>query len=90
MQLPSTESSIWNGILQPESGDLPHPAAKAFLRLDFSPTDLERMDELAEKARTGTLTCQERQDAETYNRVAHLLALMQSKARRSLQKRKSH
>ena len=88
MQLPSTESSIWNGILQPESGDLPQGAAKAFLRLEFSSTDRERMDQLAEKARTGTLTKQERQDAETYNRVAHLLALMQSKARRSLKKRK--
>jgi len=46
------------------------------------------MDELAEKASEGTLTASERQDAEALNRVAHLLALLQSKARQSLRTRK--
>jgi hypothetical protein len=42
------------------------------------------MDELAAKARAGTLQAEERAEAENYEHVGHLLALMQSKARRSL------
>jgi hypothetical protein len=56
--------------------------------LDFSPADRLRMDELAENAAAGRLSQDERRIAETYNRVAHLLALLQSKARQSLRARK--
>jgi hypothetical protein len=88
--LPSTEGAIWARIVHPENGDLTREAAQAFLRLDFTQADRGRMEELAEKARAGALTPAERKDAETYNRVAHLLALLQSKARRSLRARKKH
>jgi hypothetical protein len=81
---PSTEGAIWARIVQPETGGLSREAAQTILDLDFSPTDRRRMDELAEKAGAGSLTARERKDAETYNRVAHLLALFQSKARQSL------
>lgn len=89
MQFPSTEGAIWARIVQPEDGQLSREAAQTILNLDFSPADRERMDELAEKASTGTLTPRECKDAETYNRVAHLLALLHSKARQSLRARKS-
>jgi hypothetical protein len=81
----STEAAIWTRIVQPENGDLPREAARTLLDLDFGPADRRRMEELAEKAGSGSLTTSERKDAETYNRVAHLLALLQSKARQSLQ-----
>src|SRR5262245_12564163 len=81
---PPTEGAIWEQIVEPETGDLAPEAARLFLRLDFHSNDRELMDELAEKARAGRLTPQETRAAETYNRVAHLLALLQSKARRSL------
>jgi hypothetical protein len=42
------------------------------------------MNKLAEKASAGKLTAREREEAESFNRVAHVLALLQSKARRSL------
>jgi hypothetical protein len=80
----STEGAIWERIMDPTNGDLGREAAKALLRVDFTPADRRRMDELAEKAQTGSLSGQELSEAENYNRVAHLLALLQSKARQSL------
>jgi hypothetical protein len=82
--LSTTEGAIWGRIVDPTTGDLMRGAAQALLRFDFQPGDRARMEELAEKAGAGTLTSRERKEAETFNRVAHLLALLQSKARRSL------
>jgi hypothetical protein len=81
---PSSEGAIWARIVHPEAGDLSHEATQTLLGLHFNSADRQRMDELAEKAGAGTLSTQERREAETYNRVSHLLALLQSKARRSL------
>jgi hypothetical protein len=80
----STEAAIWSRIVQPDSGRFTREAAQSMLELDFTPADRQRMDELAEKASAGRLTANERHEAETYNRVAHVLALLQSKARQSL------
>lgn len=86
--MPSTEGAIWARIVDPETGVLTREAAQTLLQLDFNPADRRRMDELAEKASAGQLSSRERKDANTYNRVAHLLALLQSKARQSLRARK--
>jgi hypothetical protein len=42
------------------------------------------MHELAAKAREGTLTPAEQHEAESYERIGHLVALWRSKARKSL------
>ena len=86
--LPSAEADIWARIIDPGTGDLRCAAATTIVDLDFSSADRERMDQLAEKANAGTLTARDRKDALTYNRVAHVLALLQSKARQSLQTKK--
>ncbi len=83
--LTASESAIWSRIVEPQTGRLTRATARALLGLDFQPADRERMKELAEKASVGSLTAKERREAETYNRIAHLLALLQSKARQSLQ-----
>ena len=83
-RLPASEGAIWTRIVQADSGDLPHEAAQTLLQLDFSKADRQRMDALAAKSSAGTLTAPEREEAENYNRVAHLLALLQSKARLAL------
>jgi hypothetical protein len=88
MLTPSTEGAIWARIVDPDTADLSRDAAQALLQLDFRSADRRRMDELAAKASAGALTRGERKEAETYNRVAHLLALVQSKARQSLRARK--
>jgi hypothetical protein len=62
-------------------------AARAILALDFNPADKERMRELSAKAREGTLTAEEQVAISNYERVGHLLGIMQSKARRSLKQR---
>jgi hypothetical protein len=72
----------------PETGNLRRAAAETIIELDFSPPDRERMEELAAKASAGTLSARDRKEAMTYNRVAHVLALLQSKARQSLRSRK--
>lgn len=86
--IPSTEGAIWGRIIDPQAGNLSQASAQSLLELDFEPADRRRMDELADKARAGTLTAKERREAEVFNRVAHLLALLQSKARQSLRPRK--
>ncbi len=59
--------------------------ARAILALDFIQADKDRMRQLSAKAREGTLTPDEQAESNSYERVGHLLNLMQSKARCSLE-----
>jgi hypothetical protein len=43
------------------------------------------MNQLAQKARDGTLTAEEQVEIDCYERVGHFLSLLRSKARLSLQ-----
>jgi hypothetical protein len=81
---PSTESAIWNRLLQPVGRTLSLAAARSILRLQFCPEDEERMHELAAKARGGSLTPAEQAQIREYERAGNLLALMKSKARQRL------
>ncbi len=82
----NTQIDIWSRILEPDRGDL-NPEAVAFiLRMDFTPSDRERLQELNERANEGALTKAERTELEEFIRVGDLLATMQSKARRSLKR----
>lgn len=82
----NSEAAILKRLIEPEKDDLTPDTARYILRLSFRQSDLERMDELAAKAREGTLADDERAEIENYEHVGHLVALMQSKARRSLSK----
>ena len=82
--IPITQETIWSRIIDADQGDLTREAADYFLKLDFRPSDHERIAELSEKANGGTLTSLERAELEEYIRVGDLIALIQSKARRSL------
>jgi hypothetical protein len=84
-----SEVAILSRILEPEKPTLPPPAARAILDLDFTPDDKARMRELSAKAHEGTLTPDEREAINNYERVGHLLNLLQSKARRSLKGRRA-
>ena len=66
---------------------LSEDAARSILRLDFTSADRERMNDLAAKAREGSLTSAENEELEHYLRLGDLLAILQSKARRSLPNR---
>jgi hypothetical protein len=84
-----TASAIWGRVVNPEQANLSPEAARAILKLDFDADDHRRMDELSAKARQGNLTAEERAEMEEYLRVGSELAVLQSKARMSLQRAKS-
>jgi hypothetical protein len=83
---PNSEVAILSRLIRPERNDLPATAARAILKMDFEQSDRDRMRELSQKARAGTLTPEEQVEINSYERVGHLLDLMHSKARRSLKK----
>jgi hypothetical protein len=81
----TSEVAILSRVLEPGKPTLSRQAARDILALDFSPADKERMRQLSAKARAGTLTPDEQVEIDNYERVGHLLNILQSKARRSLQ-----
>jgi hypothetical protein len=70
--------------IRSEEGNLSIEAARAILTFQLSQADRERVNELAAKARSGTLISEERAELDEYERITCLLELMQSKARLSL------
>ena len=69
------------------AGGGPPAAARALLKLRFSPQDQQRMGDLSSKARAGTLTSEEQADIDTYERLGCLLDILHSQARRALNKK---
>jgi hypothetical protein len=80
----NTGGDILQRLLEPENGCLTPDAARFFLSLDFPQADRQRMEMLAEKSQSGHLLSDEREELDEYVRIGHLLALIQSKARKSL------
>jgi hypothetical protein len=58
--------------------------ARYVLTLGFGPEDQARMADLAERNQDGRLSAAEREELSSYVRAGHVLALLQSKARRTL------
>ena len=74
-------SAIWERAAQPNKTNLTSAAARALLQLKFSKADLKRADELAAKARRGSLAGTEERELEDYRAVATILEFLKSKAR---------
>lgn len=85
----STVVSILERLIDPEKGDLPPATAEAVLRLRVPEEDQSRVDELASKANSGTLTSQEAEEYDAYIAAANLLAAWKSKAQLSLKRQSS-
>ena len=79
-----TEADILTEVVAPGSPDLSPEAARSILALQFKPSAIQRMNELADKNNRGELTEAERAEMEKYVRVGLFLDLFQAKARRSL------
>ena len=79
-----TEADILAHVISPDQPGLPPESARAILALKFDQTALERMNDLAERNRAGTLSEAERMEMEKYLRVGQFLNLLQAKARVSL------
>ncbi len=83
----SSEIAILTRVLQPEEATLSADAARSILALDFTPDDRDRMQELAAKARAGTLSEREHVEIDNYEKVGHVLSLMKAKAKVSLKQK---
>lgn len=59
-------------------------AARALLKIQFTPPDVERMQQLAAKARQGALSPSEEIEIDTFERLGCLLDILHSKSRRVL------
>ncbi len=82
----TSEAEILARVVRPDDSSLPEEAARAFLKMGFDAHDRARMHELAVKNQEEALTEKEHEELENYRRVARLLDLLASKARRSLKR----
>lgn len=80
----STELALWIRILHPD-GRLPLEVAREILRHSFPGGDKKRMHDLSSKARAGTLSAEEDDEMDAYERAGALLSILKSKARQVLQ-----
>jgi hypothetical protein len=80
----TSEIAIFARLIKANDGDLSRELARYILTLGFDEQDQERMRELAERNQEGTLAPKERAELQSYVKAGHMLALLHSKARRSL------
>jgi len=83
---PNTEAAILARLIRMGQEELPRSAAEYLLSIRFSDRDTARMNELSELAREGRLTSEEQAEIDSYIHVGNILAVMQSKGRRALQR----
>lgn len=81
-----SEAAIWERIIHP-SGSMSREEAKRIVELEFSAEERQRMHELAERNRTGTLAPGEEEELDNFCRVGNTLSLLKSRARQILKSR---
>ncbi len=82
----NTEAAILARLIQIEQQELSRGAAEYLLSIRFGDRDTARMNELSASARQGKLTSEDQAELDSYIHVGNLLAVMQSKGRRALQR----
>jgi len=85
----STPTDILGRVIDPQNPTFTREAAQSVLALQFPPSDVTRMNELAEKARGASLVDSESEELNSYLLIGSVLDLMHSKARISLKKTSS-
>jgi hypothetical protein len=85
----TSEIAMFGRLIEAEEGNLDARLARYVLTLGFPESDQERMSDLALLNQQGSLTADEHQELENYVRSGHLLALLHSKARKSLKRRRA-
>jgi hypothetical protein len=78
------ESAILERAITADNESWSPEAARAILAFKLADADLRRADELAAKARSGSMTDEERQNLENYLPVGRLVEFMKAKALLSL------
>jgi hypothetical protein len=80
----TSEIAIFARLLKADEGHLRPDLARYLLTLGFDEQDQDRMRDLAERSQEGTLSAQDQDELRSFVKAGHLLALLHSKARRSL------
>jgi hypothetical protein len=78
------EVTILARILGNENGQLPKDLARYILKLGFSERDKARMHDLAVRNQEDALTPAEKEEMHAFGKAGDLLAILKSKARRTL------
>jgi hypothetical protein len=84
----TTELAIFARLLSNHKGEMSPRLARYVLTLGFSVAERARMDDLAVGNQEGRLAPDEHEELMSYVKAGHLLALLHSKARKALKKRK--
>jgi hypothetical protein len=79
-----TEVTILARLLGNERGQLPRDLARHILDLGFSDRDKARMHDLLERNQADALSAAEKEELAAYGKAGDLLAILKSKARRTL------
>ena len=80
----TSETAIFERLVLASQPDFSEEAARSILAIQLSPEDLQRAQLLADKVKLGSLSSDEEQWLESYERVGHYPAILQSKARVTL------
>ena len=80
----NTSIAIFNRAIELDDEPLSPDTARHILRWGFKQSDQSRVSELLEKLKAETISSDEREELEEFNRVNHLLGLLKSKARMAL------
>jgi hypothetical protein len=83
----TSEAAILDRVIDAGKPTFSPQAARDILALHFNRADKERMRVLLAKAKEGTLTADKEAEIDNYERVGHLLGILQAKARCSLKGR---
>ena len=84
---PNREAAIWARLMAVHGDDLAPEVAAYLLSIGFGDSDRDRMQQLAVRSESGTLTDEELAEFDSYLHVGNLLAVMQSKARVALRRK---
>jgi hypothetical protein len=88
VQTKTSEIAIFGRLLNNHHGEMALDLARYVLTLGFSDVDQARMRELAARNQRGELADSEYEELMSYVKAGHLLALLHSRARKALKKRK--
>ena len=80
----NTQASILDRALGHDVSNLSADTARYFLSIRLDGTDEERANELAEKARSGTLTVDEQAEIDEYRRVGRVIEMLKMRAKIAL------
>jgi hypothetical protein len=85
----TSEIAIFARLLKADDGNLSRGLARYILTLGFDDDDQARMRDLAERNQEDDVGADEREELQNYVKAGHLLALLHSKARRSLKAKRA-